>query len=76
MQVRNASPTALPPTAEYRSLTVMVIAVTLVPYTVVMWLTPWFGTVPVGMVWSMGVVLTGMGVVYAKPTRCVTHADP
>ena len=72
--------------AEYRSLTVTMIAVTMVPYTTVpytmvpytavMWLTPWFGTIPVGTVWSTGVVLTGTGVVYAKPTHGVTHADP
>ena len=62
--------------AIYHSLTVMVIAVTMVPYTAVMWLTLWFGTIPVGTVWSMGVVLMGMGAVYAKPTRGVTRADP
>ncbi len=55
--------------AKYHGLTVTVIAVTVVPYTVVMWLILWFGTVPVGTVWSTGVVLMGMGAVYAKPTH-------
>ena len=46
----------------------MVIVVTVVTYTTVMQLIPQFGTIPVCMVWLVGAVLMGVGVVYAKPT--------